>query len=81
MPKAKKTKQYTYVEYAAIEVVINVPEGTEDVDIDSIGSEYVDKLLYDTKTLRKRAAEIDTPEVWYKGADFTGESEIYENGK
>lgn len=67
MPKFIRT------EYIAIKVIVEAEdaEGAEE-----IGNDFTDSLLFDAKTLRKRAKEIDTPECRYHSADSTGDSDV-----
>lgn len=64
---------YIRTEYIAVKirVVADSPE-----DAEEIGSDFTDSLVFDDKTLRKRAKEINSPECYYLGADSTGDSEI-----
>jgi hypothetical protein len=64
-----------YVRTELIEVKLFVD--AENLDAaESIGNDFIDALLFDDKTLRKRAKELDTAECRYLGADSTGDSEI-----
>lgn len=65
--------KYTYTEYVAVQVTVYADDAD---DAQELGSEYVDALLYDAKTLRERAKQIDSKEVKYKGADSTGDGEV-----
>jgi hypothetical protein len=60
-------------EYIAVKirVVADSPE-----DAEEIGSDFTDSLVFDDKTLRKRAKEINCPECYYLGCDSTGDSEV-----
>lgn len=64
---------YIRTEYIAVKirVVADSPEEAEE-----IGNDFTDSLVFDDKTLRKRAKEINCPECYYIGADSTGDSEI-----
>ena len=67
--------EYIRTEYITIQV--RVIANTEE-DAEEIGNDFVDSLLFDDKTLRKRAKEINTTECYYIGADSTGDSEVKE---
>jgi hypothetical protein len=67
MPKFIRT------EYIIVKVIVEAADVDEAEDI---GNDYTDSLLFDDKTLRKRAKEIDTPECRYLGADSLGDSEV-----
>lgn len=67
MPKFIRT------EYIAVRVIV---EAENEEDADDIGNDFTDSLLFDDKTLRKRAKEIDTPECRYMGAESLGDSEV-----
>jgi hypothetical protein len=66
---------YIRTEYIAIKV--RIVADTEE-DAEEIGNDFVDSLVFDDKTLRKRAKEINTTECYYIGADSTGDSGVTE---
>ena len=64
---------YIRTEYIAVKirVVADSPEEAEE-----IGNDFTDSLVFDDKTLRKRAEQINDPDCYYLGAESTGDSEI-----
>lgn len=69
-------KKYIYTEYVAVKVAV-VIGNDEDVEaVDETGSEFVDRLLYNNKSLRALAEAIDKPDCYYIGADSTGDTEV-----
>ena len=60
-------------EYIAVKIRV-VADSAEEAE--ELGNDFTDSLVFDDKTLRKRAKEINSPECYYLGADSTGDSEI-----
>ena len=65
--------QYVRTEYIVVRVIV---EAADEDEAEDIGNDYTDSLLFDDKTLRKRAKEIDCSECRYQGAESLGDSEI-----
>jgi len=64
---------YIRTEYVMIKIRVTA----DDVEsAEEIGNDFVDSLIFDDKTLRKRAKEINAPECYYVGAESTGDSEL-----
>jgi hypothetical protein len=66
-----------YIRTEYVKVILEIE--AEDADqAEEIGNEYVDALLFDSKTLRKSAKKLDSEECIYVGSDSTGDSSIVE---